>query len=384
MAEWITPDQQGLVLFAGDFAGQFQQQAVAHGDVRDDHLLGLGLVQENLVDQQGRIEGFRLGEGQAVAFRQLLGRILLATIHQLVELGRVDDRQVGRFGGGADFPGGEAGVAPDGHKRVDLLQRHALQRGQGVGNVLPQQVGRTLRRLLAGGEHLLQPDRAQPQALRGGDLAVLQQRQQRAPSAHVGDQGLPLVDSQGVAHRLTHRRDRQPALLRGVDHLDVQPGGHEHAVEERIAVGGLADGGGGHRADLLDLVQIEQLAVVAQHLHGGAHALAAQPAAAERVLPQADRPLEPLQHFDPAVGKDLGDDHPQGVRPHVDGGHRLGGHGARRFGLSGLHEDLLFPSGAGGQERSAGCVPDPVRSIDRRPRSGLPGAGGSSRWRAVG
>ena len=125
-------------------------------------------------------------------------------------------------------------------------------------------------RLLAGGKHLLEPDRPQPQALRGGDLAVLQQRQQRAPAAHVGDQGLPLVDSQGVADRLTHGRDRQPALLGGVDHLDVQPRGHEQAVEERIAVGGFADGGGGHGADLLHLVQIEQLAVVAEHLDGGA------------------------------------------------------------------------------------------------------------------
>ena len=97
---------------------------------------------------------------------------------------------------------------------------------------------------------------------------------------------------------------------------------------------GLAHGGGGHGADLLDLVEIEQLAVIAEHLHGGPHALAAQSAAAEGVLPQADRPLQPLQHLDPAVGEDLGNDHPQGVGPHVDGGHGLGGHGDRRFGLS--------------------------------------------------
>ena len=45
----------------------------------------------------------------------------------------------------------------------------------------------------------------------------------------------------------------------------------------------------------------------------------AQPAAAEGVLAQPDRPLKLLQHLDPAVGEDLGDDHPQGVGPHVDG-----------------------------------------------------------------
>ena len=48
----MTPLQQRLVLLAGHLAGQLQQQAVAHGDVRDDHLLGLRLVQEDLVDQQ--------------------------------------------------------------------------------------------------------------------------------------------------------------------------------------------------------------------------------------------------------------------------------------------------------------------------------------------
>ncbi len=211
-------------------------------------------------------------------------------------------------------------------------------------------LGRALRRFFAGGKHLLQPDRAEPQALRGGDLAVLQHRQQRAAAAHVGDQRLPLVHAQGVAHRLAHRRDRQPAFLRRVDHLDVQPGGHEDAIEKRVAVGGLADGGGGHGANLLHLVEIEQLAVVAEHLDGGAHALAAQPAAAEGVLAQADRPLQPLQHLDPAVGKHLGNDHPQGVGPHVDGGHGLGD-GTRRLGEMRLHSKPLFSSGADGQGR---------------------------------
>ena len=32
-----------IIVLAGHFAGQLQQQAVAHRDVRDDHLLGLGL-----------------------------------------------------------------------------------------------------------------------------------------------------------------------------------------------------------------------------------------------------------------------------------------------------------------------------------------------------
>ena len=103
---------------------------------------------------------------------------------------------------------------------------------------------------------------------------------------------------------------------------------------------GFAHGGGGHGADLLHLVEIEQLAVVAENLHGRPHALAAQPAAAEGVLPQADRPLQPLQHFDPAVGKNLGDDHPQGIGPHVDGRHGFGGRVCGFCG-NGIHSMVL-------------------------------------------
>ena len=67
------------------------------------------------------------------------------------------------------------------------------------------------------------------------------------------------------------------------------------------------------------------------------HAPPAQPAAAKRVLSEPDRPLELLQDLDPAVGKDLGDDHPQRVVADVDGGHRGGRRLAGGIGFARLH-----------------------------------------------
>ena len=66
-----------------------------------------------------------------------------------------------------------------------------------------------------------------------------------------------LVDAQGVAHRLADRRDGQTAFFRRVDHFDVQPGGHEDAVEERFAVARPRAPRWWPRRGFLDLVQIE-------------------------------------------------------------------------------------------------------------------------------
>ena len=201
-------------------------------------------------------------------------------------------------------------------------------------------------------KRLLEPDRAEPQALVGDDIALFEKGQQSAAAADVGDERLTLLDAQGVAHRLADGRDGQPAFLRRVDHFDVQMRGHEDAIQEGLAVGGLADGRGGHGPDLLDLIEIEQLAEIAQHGHGGPHAVAAQASTAEGVLAQMDGPLQLLQDLDASVGKDLGNDHSQGVRPHVHGGDGFGN--GRIGGLSGrlrFHDPLLFRSSAGGQAR---------------------------------
>ena len=151
-----------------------------------------------------------------------------------------------------------------------------------------------------------------------------EQRQQRAAAAHVGDQRLAPRDARGLAQGLPHRRDRQPALFRRADDLDLQARGQVNAVEKGVGIAGLAGGAGGHGPELLDLVEFQQLVEVAEDGQGHAHAGGAQASAAKGVLPQAGRPLQALDDLDAAVGQDLGDDHPHGVGADVDGRDRLG------------------------------------------------------------
>ena len=190
MAEWITPVSQRGVFFAGHFVRQLKEQAVAHRDLRHDHLLGLRSVQKLLIDQQGGIEGFGLGEGHAVAFRQFLGRVALALLDEIVEGRRVDHRQLARFKGRAGFAGGESASPPTATNESIPPNGTTLSSVErALRDVLPKEAGRPPRRFLAGGEHFLEADRPEPQALRGVDLAVLEHGQQRAPAAHVGDEG---------------------------------------------------------------------------------------------------------------------------------------------------------------------------------------------------
>ena len=158
-----------------------------------------------------------------------------------------------------------------------------------------------------------------------------------------------------VAGGVAHRGNGQPALFRRVNHLDVQIGGHEDAVEERIGIARLANRTGGHRPNPLDLIEAEHLPVVAQHGHGRLHGAGPQPSAPKGVLPQPYRPLKPLQDVEPAVRQDLGDYHPQGVRADVDGGDRLGRlRGVGRFSLRLRHSPCVpCPAGA---EASAGSL----------------------------
>ena len=96
------------------------------------------------------------------------------------------------------------------------------------------------------------------------------------------------------------------------------------AVEKGVGIAGLAGGAGGDGPELLDLVEFQQLVEVAEDGQRHAHAGRAQPSAAKGILPQAGGPLQALDDFDAAVGQDLGDDHPHGVRADVDGRDRFG------------------------------------------------------------
>ena len=71
----------------------------------------------------------------------------------------------------------------------------------------------------------------------------------------------------------------------------------------------------------------------------------AQPAAAKRVLSEPGPPVELLQEVDPAVGKDLGDDHSQRVVADVDGGDRRGRRRAGGIGFARIHASgILRPT----------------------------------------
>ena len=317
--------RQRPVFLPRDPVGKLQQQPVAHRHAGDDDLRGLREAEQVLVDQQGRIDGLGLGKGNAEPLGQFLGGPMLATRDQLVELLGIDAEQLRRIGRLADLADGEAGVAADRDERFDVVQRQRiLQRAQHRRNLVAEHLGRLLGRVLVVGQHLVQPHGTQPQALRGDDLAVAEQRQQRAAAADVGDQRLAAGDARRVAQGLPHRRDRQPAFFRRADDLDLQARGKVDAIEKGVGIAGLAGGAGGDGPELLDLVEFQDFVEVAEDGQGHAHAGGAQASAAKGVLPQAGCPLQALDDFDLAVGQDLGDDHPHGVGADVDGRDRFG------------------------------------------------------------
>jgi len=244
-----------------------------------------------------------------------------------------------RSGDSVDLPDGEAGVAAHGHERLDVFQRNRVLHGaQHRRDLVAQHLGRLFGRIVAGGQYLVQADGAQPQALRGDDLAVAEERQQGAAAADIDDQGVAAIDVQRPAQRLADRRDGEAALFGRADDLDLQPRGKVDAVQEGIRVAGFAGGASGHGPNVLHLVEIQQLAEIAEDRQGHAHAGGPQASAAKGVLSQPGRTLCPLNDLDAAVGLDLGDDHPQGVRAHVDGRNRLGLERFVRF-FCHVHED---------------------------------------------
>ena len=314
-----------------------------------------------------------------MAFRQFLGGVALAAVDQLVERGHADHRQFGRFGGRAGLAGGEAGVAAHGHERIDVVQRHDACSVESAFEMCCRKRPADRR----GDSSLVENiscSRIEP-SRRLCDLAI-------SPFSSSVSRVLPPPTSAiSVCRWLTPRASptawhTAETVSRLSSEVSITSTPSRVAMKTRSRnVSPLAasrTARGGHGPDLLDLVEIEQLAVIAQDADGGPHALAAQPAAAKGVLPQPDRPLKLLQDFDPAVGKDLGDDHPQGVGPDVDGGDRPRGHGGGRVGRNGLHGAYCCHQGpavksglrATGRTRPGPSIRDRVL--------GLPKSGGAS------
>ena len=92
---------------------------------------------------------------------------------------------------------------------------------------------------------------------------MIEQIQVRAAATDLNHQGFAPFEPLGP-NRLTDRRNRQPPLLRHADDRDFQAGGHQNPVHKGIAIGGLSHGTGGHRANAVDPVGIQNVTVVPQ------------------------------------------------------------------------------------------------------------------------
>ena len=128
----------------------------------------------------------------------------------------------------------------------------------------------------------------------------------------------PLAQVGGAAHRVQQGIDREPALFGRLDHFDLDVGGHQHAVQEGVGVGRLADRAGGHRADLRYVIAIQHPAIIAQDRRRGVDRALRELLVQEGVLAQPHRPPHAFQDVDAAVGEHLGHHHPHGVGADVD------------------------------------------------------------------
>ena len=147
-------------------------------DVRDDHLLGLGLVQEDLVDQQGRIEGLRLRQTAIRSVwtipRPCAPRSDPTSLSNAA--GSITARSADSVGRPTSRAAKRASPPTATNESISASGR-LCSVATALAMCCRSRSRRTPRRFLAGGKHLLQPDRAQPQALGGGNFAVFQQRQ---------------------------------------------------------------------------------------------------------------------------------------------------------------------------------------------------------------
>jgi hypothetical protein len=177
-------------------------------------------------------------------------------------------------------------------------------------------------RLVAGRERVgvdVALGQAQHAQLLGDDLlqaAAHAQRQLQAAAADVDHQRAPALQVDAVQRGQV---DETRLPLAG-DGLGPDLDGAAHLLQEVLAVGGLADGGGGHRQDLVDAVRLGQPAVAAQGLQAAPHGLGRQPAAGERARAQADHLLLAAHDLEGAGPGHVDDHEVERVAAQVHGG----------------------------------------------------------------
>jgi hypothetical protein len=195
-----------------------------------------------------------------------------------------------------DLVGGEARVAAQGEEVPRLPQRHLPP--DVLDDVLDgplEEANPLLVAAVPGREVLAHADRAEGVGSRVDRLAPPQEGDVGAAPAHLDEESVGGVEGLVVLERLADRDVGQAVLLRAVDHLHVDTGAQAHAVEEGVAVGGLADGARRDRAVADDGVGVhdpaEALEGPERRLDGGR----AQAPAREDVLAQQHRPRSLLE-----------------------------------------------------------------------------------------
>ena len=273
----------------------------------DEHPLGLGLEEQLPVDEERGHQGLDLGEGQVVGLHELL---VVERHRLLAERQEPLAREVPRGEAGVvshDLVGGEAGVAAEGEEVLRLPQRHLA--ADVLDDVLHGAVEEAHPLLVAavpGGEVLPHADRPEGVGPRVDGLAPPQEGDVGAAAAHLDEERVGAVEGLVVLERLADRDVAQAVLLGAVDDLHVDPGAQAHAVEEGVAVDGLADGARRHRAVADDAVGIhdpaEALEGPQRRLDGGRP----QTSAREGVLAQQHGARGLLEDPGRLAGRQLG------------------------------------------------------------------------------
>ena len=119
-------------------------------------------------------------------------------------------------------------------------------------------------------------------------------------------------------HAVERGQVDEPGLLLSRHDLRVEADLAGHPLQEVLAVGRLAHGGGGDHQQLVDPVHVREPLVLAQGVEPAPHGGGGKPAARERPLAEPHHLLLAVDDVEPARAA-LHDDHVNGVAAEVDG-----------------------------------------------------------------
>ena len=283
---------------------------------------GGGLREQRPVDEQRRHQRLGLGRRQPEALDQLVLVEPLDLVAEREEPLAGDLARAALGVGVEDLRRGEAHVAADRDDVRDPVERDLdADFLDDVRDVAAEQRHLDVVAVALQVELLAHADRAERVDAGAGRLAAPQQRQAGAAAADLGQQRPRAAERRVVLERVAHREVQQPALFRLVDDVELDAGAPPDAIEEHVAVPGLADGAGRHGADLADAVQVHRLAEAVERAdHRVAGARPDGPAGREGVAAERDAARRLLDHPRRLAGPDLGDRQPDGAGAHVEHG----------------------------------------------------------------